>query len=229
MKIHFGTDDFDRFFLRAEASGHWDGRPTIDKFLLDHQPMDESRERIAVASSLLFGSYFGGLVNFSSQINLVTANAIQEFVPNRHIHIDRIEERPKAIPAHHGRMWVTDNLQRFSTLLTTREKGDRILGVVSSTEFTGSSAAPGALIVPCNAQVFGPQGGDDYFKSVLAAAVLLASDFEAGVLSLQLDNAHAAEPTPAVKRKITSLLGAVSLGVTWEDVNLDREKELQSS
>lgn len=172
----------DGFQIKALDPGRWDGSPLVDTFQVDAVPQTVHPDRLAVAITLLFGQFCGGVIAFPNPVNIVTASAIQDYSKPARVFIPDIDEGPKPIPGGGSTLNISSGPQwaLHPSAYGQHESG---LHVLPRSEFIGSLTSIREVVMASNSILHSCAccGG---LSGALAAGVIFAQDFGASNLKL---------------------------------------------
>lgn len=210
MKINFTTVE-GKTTLSAEADGRWDGFPPNRDLSVHAIPISVDPDRVAVAATLVYGEYFGGVVDFGRRINLVTTSAIHEFCAPVRIYPTDIDQGPKPIRTGGYTLRITDNDRWTPRALLNQNFETRHLVLLESNNFDGAVAFHRGILASSNAWTFmNTSRRRDLIK--IAIGVLFAETYDAGLIYISSKGTI----DPAFELRIRNLLSSVGLNLAYE-------------
>lgn len=209
MRIAF-DDLHDDYRISVDQPGRWDGHPRLASFTLGRPPSPRtSVDRLAVASTLCYSSYLGGVLHYSEAINIVTANAIQRFCAPASVHIPTIDEGPK--PIEHGSSTIT--IAPFAGRLEFPVTPTNFcVFIADRTEYSGSLNSQHFAIVTSNAKLFSVANATNLAYLAVAVGVLYSTELSGHTIRLAPDYARRIDKRNEL-RDLRDLLSAVGLSL----------------
>ncbi|SES30857.1 hypothetical protein [Corynebacterium cystitidis] len=204
MQFEFQENGRGVLIIQPTAGGRWDATPIFNQFLIDYVPIHRHPDRDAVVLTLLFGDYCAGTLQFPSRINAVTAAAITRYCSPAAVFIGDVDDGPKPILNGITRLRVRKSNQPL--VREDLDQSDRELVLFPRSQHLGRMNWLRGMSVSANAELLDMEGPE---RAMLAAAVLVAQDFESA--SIELTSAY---PNHVFWGKAADLLSSVGLGLT---------------
>lgn len=208
MRFEWVTHDDGRSGVVVARLDAGDATPPVDSLYLDLEPRARHKDHLAVACALAFGQYVGEVFGPPAGMSERTSSAIQHFLSPRSIrplHVRGGSDAP-VLGARSVRVVSGTGTPSWS-VRTSELSEDFTLNLLRMDLFTGSVLSRDALWVATNSELVGAASAVAALHAETAVTMLLAADL--GVGSVQVSN----DVEPAELTRLSSLLGAVGLGV----------------
>ncbi|PVZ57499.1 hypothetical protein C9424_09215 [Arthrobacter sp. H-02-3] len=215
MKVSWINDKSGRAGLVAHDLEYLDAFPVVSEFWMDASPASNWADRVAVATTLVFGSHMGGRFHAPFAMSSDVAAAISRFSGNGQIVPTNVSSGAGTLTWRGGLELAleTDAVmgsERINSLDATRRIG---LNVVRSDIATGRLFTFDRLTLSSNAWLHaGQRAGNEQLYPFLAVAVLFAADLQVSTLVCPAD----AEFTDQQLASLLDLLGSVGLGLEFD-------------
>lgn len=187
MKFEWGPKDQTGRCALTAIAGAYDGAPPINALYLGTTLGKLDPQVELVAAALAFQPYVGGHIDTQHAVAPFAADAVEDFFKPRAVRCTHVSYDAKDIPAVVGEFQVT--AQSFGHPRPTNSLGKGrtlLLCLPPIHEWQGAVGSIDALIVPTNATQLSPHAESDsrYLYPVIAAALLLSTDFRVRVIRL---------------------------------------------
>lgn len=185
MKIEWVNENSGRSGLVVTEVDRYDGVPSIDSFWLDHAPLNLSQDRVAVATTLVFGRWAMGAFRLPKQVGAGTAKSIIRYLEPNWVVPEPIDYGPKPIPNGPATLYVSSVGSGNDVDFAAKTSADGIqLRILSSDKYSGAISTMSSLSVAANAFAFQMEGPGEMGLPLLAVAVLFAEDLQSTTIVL---------------------------------------------
>lgn len=187
MKFEWGPEDQTGRCALTATAGDYDGVPSIGALYLGTTVGQLEPQVELVAAALAFKPYIGGMIQTERAVSPFAAEAVENFFKPRSVRCPNVSYEDKEIPAVTGEFHVTTEGIGHSSPFNSLGTGRKItLGLVHNHAWQGAAGSIDHLVVPANATLLSryPKTDSRYFYPVLAAALLLSTDFRIRVIRL---------------------------------------------
>lgn len=222
MKIEWIDEKSGRSGLVVTEVDRYDGVPSIDSFWLDKAPLNLSQDRLAVASTLVFGPWVTGAFRLPKQVGAGVARSIIRFCEPSWVVPEPIDYGPKPIPAGSGILFTESRGKRTEPSLTRQARRDGTnLTILDSDQYAGSLFSMEGLYVTSNMFAFQLDGAHAPWLPLLAVAVLFAEDLQCSTISIPMHYQETLESEHA----LMDLLSATGLRLEFHSIDSELLEE----
>ena len=190
MRASYGKNDILReSFLKVET-GLYDGCPPYPTLVLNWVGRKEiPPDRLLVASALAFGEYVSGSLDVGQSVSLEAASAARRYIPCSEVEFPSVDLRPRSPQPSGSRLllWTDAEPEHRGSRESFLAPREYCVGLKSNTRMSGAVLSDQDLVLPTNAGLLGSVcrgGGVRSWGPLIAVAVLLATDFHAGEISV---------------------------------------------